>query len=1289
MNHGKIHNKIRQIISVMMVAVIIMLTGCSGDTKGDGSVDLEKKQYGFVVMNQDGEVVSNAQVIFGDLQGTTGSDGTIKFEKSDEIESVSLQVTHDDYYTYSVSDYCVSSSSDIIILRSKSLAAHHLKSAMYSNTDAPLSGEIDLTKEHKKVNMSTENLDFDIVAEVLADSELVSLYELHQKVDNEDTVIAKSTDGHFRNLKVSDFSVGTNVYVTVYDKQNRSISTSLNLEIGENPNYTQYSEISLGDGVSFTVRDDIPVFGGTEFKLSIPSMPIEYKESADMVHIGFNVDEDTFDDDAQFEEYKELVSELNNVKDLKKNYKNLMESLNSKQKKKNVMDMSGFDSGIDVSCGGYAEAGFDSYGNISKGEGYLFITVTGNAEFNWQTVVWIVPVVIGIEGEIEAQLSSSISYSFDENKFDGDVALTIKPGLTAKAGVGFDFFSGGVYGGLELETKLIIASLTEKPGFSYLDLTSTLGVYAKIAFFEAENALLKGTFNLWTRGDDVEEASSGTDEANVNNSVYEYIYDLSNYSPVVEEENMDTTTKYLSSGVVLADGISSGSQPVMASKDDTALMVYTSQVDLDDADSTYSKLYYSYYKDGVWSYRTMLDEDIANEMNPKLYTDGKDYYLMCQYSDFDCSILDNYSEKTDEEKAELMKQVFLSFDMCVWKFNENTGEFESLGCIKTDNIYDYNGSMAVIDDNLYVYSAANAEGDYFGTESQTKNSIYCSVYSDSQWNVNCIESQLGAVRYLSCGKYNDVNTCLYSVDTDYNMETVDDEVLCLNDGSNHNIREGKVSQIMYDNLPGCSENSFIVADDKGLYCLTEDGNIQTVLLDSTNYSEQYAISEKAIYDIKKVENGTEIYAYYLLPDGNYSQPVQITYEDKWQNNISACTINNQDMVTALSEQYGDNIYTQLVTYNVDDYYDLEIEDVYVDCKDTVVTGQIPLEITVANKGNQYITGETVNITDSKGKSLLVEENNYSTDLQPGESYTMNVNVLVEDVSKFGKWNVCADICDNTDLEADENTGTSVQIDISEKDMINNNLEINTGFSDFTVSADVKDAGAYPFLMVEVENDGNCEDSTQLVLLDANEPSNELASYNINNLSPDEKKVYKINIQDSWLDDNGKTAIIVKALDGDVEMYTHNNYVYEYATLNYGKYTISYELNGGENNKDNPVEYTTADKVEFKDPVKEGYKFAGWYTQADFDIVSKVTSLQSGSAGDITVYAKWEEITYLLGDCNKDDKVNLKDAVLSLKIALGIEKSYDINVADVNNDNKVNLTDAQLTLKAALGIVTLK
>lgn len=69
------------------------------------------------------------------------------------------------------------------------------------------------------------------------------------------------------------------------------------------------------------------------------------------------------------------------------------------------------------------------------------------------------------------------------------------------------------------------------------------------------------------------------------------------------------------------------------------------------------------------------------------------------------------------------------------------------------------------------------------------------------------------------------------------------------------------------------------------------------------------------------------------------------------------------------------------------------------------------------------------------------------------------------------------------------------------------------------------------------------------------------------------------------------------------------------------YTITYVLNGGENNPENPAEYKEGEIIRLKEAKKQGYKFLGWYNEND-ELVEKI---EKDMSGNITLYAKWEEL----------------------------------------------------------------
>ena len=112
----------------------------------------------------------------------------------------------------------------------------------------------------------------------------------------------------------------------------------------------------------------------------------------------------------------------------------------------------------------------------------------------------------------------------------------------------------------------------------------------------------------------------------------------------------------------------------------------------------------------------------------------------------------------------------------------------------------------------------------------------------------------------------------------------------------------------------------------------------------------------------------------------------------------------------------------------------------------------------------------------------------------------------------------------------------------------------------------------------------------------------------------------------------------------------DNYVL-YANWAAVDYEITYELNGGTNNKANPALYNVASEtIVLADPAMEGAKFVGWFYDEAF--TEKATQITQGSTGNKTLFAKWETEVYVItyvADNNSDgtassDKKAYKESV---------------------------------------------
>ena len=93
----------------------------------------------------------------------------------------------------------------------------------------------------------------------------------------------------------------------------------------------------------------------------------------------------------------------------------------------------------------------------------------------------------------------------------------------------------------------------------------------------------------------------------------------------------------------------------------------------------------------------------------------------------------------------------------------------------------------------------------------------------------------------------------------------------------------------------------------------------------------------------------------------------------------------------------------------------------------------------------------------------------------------------------------------------------------------------------------------------------------------------------------------------------KITAIVQGSFGAVNLYAKWNLI---------TYSVTYELDGGENDASNPSIYSVeTTSLALKNPKKEKFYFVGWYLNSDFT-GNAIKELPLGDALSITLYAKW-------------------------------------------------------------------
>ncbi|MDD4111235.1 MAG: InlB B-repeat-containing protein, partial [Clostridia bacterium] len=126
---------------------------------------------------------------------------------------------------------------------------------------------------------------------------------------------------------------------------------------------------------------------------------------------------------------------------------------------------------------------------------------------------------------------------------------------------------------------------------------------------------------------------------------------------------------------------------------------------------------------------------------------------------------------------------------------------------------------------------------------------------------------------------------------------------------------------------------------------------------------------------------------------------------------------------------------------------------------------------------------------------------------------------------------------------------------------------------------------------------------------------------------------------------GWAASEARANDGIVDYVDEDNYtigesnVTLYAVWTINVYTITYNLNDGVNDENNPDTYNVeTETITLLPSSKIGYTFDGWYDSEDFNGI-EVTQIPTGSTEDKVFYAKWiiavYSITYNLDGGTND------------------------------------------------------
>lgn len=158
--------------------------------------------------------------------------------------------------------------------------------------------------------------------------------------------------------------------------------------------------------------------------------------------------------------------------------------------------------------------------------------------------------------------------------------------------------------------------------------------------------------------------------------------------------------------------------------------------------------------------------------------------------------------------------------------------------------------------------------------------------------------------------------------------------------------------------------------------------------------------------------------------------------------------------------------------------------------------------------------------------------------------------------------------------------------------------------------------------------------------------------------------------EGWYTENTYENEITEIVTGSV------NDITLYAKKGGKLYNINYVLNGGVNNIENLLTYSSGNqKITLKSPTRDGYDFVGWYTDEYFE--NKIEEIPAGAIGNITLYADWKGLFELDLDNNAVTGLShygLNKGLINVTIPRQID---GIDIKKVYADNMANIETIKL------------
>ena len=782
------------------------------------------------------------------------------------------------------------------------------------------------------------------------DTSAVTGYAVYQNKKE----IAKSTDGNFQKLDVRDFVEGGGCFVRVTGVDGKAADTHINLQFAENAVNEGFKFELKGNKISFDVDGKIPYVGGSNIAFELPiEVPIVVSATAEKLQFGINLNlTNDKSKDEQIDDYIKMIKKAsaaggtNLTKANAKALKNCAAQHNKAE----------FFKSVEFTLCGYAEADLGS----NTASGYMiFIADVEIAKFQYNTVVWVIPITIQVGVDFSLEAGGMLSYRFDTKTWNGNIFLNPSIGLSPFVGIGYsDVVGAGVYGSAELSVGWNVFGTNR--GLQAVDLTGELGIKGYIGPLEAKRPFAHQTWHLYTANsvkphsllsgaawDAAPEASEYTP------SDLSYLAEESDWAPAAVQTYAAARAAQLKASYqTLLGGTYRNAQPVMIS-DGSAL--YAAFVRA-DADTGVRYIALTKFDGTSWSEPVRADAGAILDDAPQLCTDGQTLWLA-------------YA-RTTQEPGDSLVAYAKHQNIVVGTVDKNTLAFTEQKTYQSDN-YMRLPTLSCVNGTPVLAWAESAVTDEESVVNPAASTVYTAEYRGGAWLDARKAADAAGVGSICIGAQNGAPAVAY---------TSDGKLYC----GSRLLAENVTGRAVYGRLPGTDADSFIWNADGALH--DEAGNTVPV----EGLGRDFVIVGDSIYfNQSNGANANLAALHYDAVNDHWSAPILLIGDEQYLENLNAAELNGKTYalgmhttVTITADDVDDTkdlVWTQILPVS-----DLKLSDVSFDA-DALVPGEtLPVTFTVTNSGDHTVS------------SLKLTANGVNTaqdcKLLPGESAEFTVNI---------------------------------------------------------------------------------------------------------------------------------------------------------------------------------------------------------------------------------------------------------------------------------------------------------